>query len=1436
MRETWGRNGEIERHPPNITPIIENQQVLQDALQKLEALGFIKITFDAIRVSQRLASLLDHRPEILAWKVRAVQLLAHVLPIHPELARQDYVALHEMMFPLLTHVILHLQESQVLSVLRQSTGPGLHEAAELCIAASYFSDLGWKETALSTANLVIQAHEQIQPHSQVNVVFRARMALREAHCSLSRDATVPSISDDNRQFTFLRDTAWANAFVAEIALLRARQHILRSDFASALDALSSFRPLLRGSSFEMTQQKKVEAMRGAIYRFQGRFGEAYEILDALYDPGNGSGALAHLNAVMCELGHQDAAITKVQRWLELCNSTGSRAAARARLSLADAHLIGGLRMVLRGQPWSHSSWRGLQTKYRDLREVDQLEWFDHVAILIGIAITEHVIGELDNATYAWEAVRAFCHEVHFVSEHTIVPTLSPNRVSEIREARISGSSRGIIFRLGIEQPSTTRSFPPFLSIPPSKNSFATVVAHHFEASQSATTIFHPVLIFCFAAGPAAVSMVGMGAQHFAARPTGLLKASWDNEGSEGTDSDLDGPRVRTPTTTSPPDSERGIPDSSVNDEQNRGTTSGSKILWPSTPASEKSASSWWCSRWIGDTRDHGSVSHSGKSPTSDQANTQDIALPINEVSLGDSTNNDTILVAARKGVLPPSPPASHVTTIDESENSWNEDNPMAYSDHHNASLLKGARPAGNRDIVLQNETSNYPASHVTSIDESSNDLGEGNQVPSSDNVAMGHGETEGNGLLESAQHRTALTTAMGFDISIGNTRSIFAMFKEWRKTKMFLTLFEISFENEYLHHFHQSMRKFWRLLGEDVMHWETIGFTSSISHCSIIKDISELNKRALATADFDAFSLSISVGRRRSVVQAALQLLIGTFEVALTFPDDLSALRHVHTVLNFLCRSDYVTCNPALIVREKISVFGPWLAQRGVFSLSYNEETRTLSYPGFDTIPHGSAGGQHGLDMNEFFKQAAACPADDNIFAIQTELVDELDRCQTAMRLPWGTLQLPSELNTLPVATTPHSSLAGVKPPQGYCPWTLPLTWVELLFACFSDVAVSPKVVEKRVRNAPRKRNQANAQHTISPHNQGPDRKDPVGQLFLFTSGSLAPVPRTETSPEEEDSVREAIKLILYGNREALHSSTFGQPDQRGNWNWKDKVLTIKAFDHLRYVCQNDQHLNTILLSSHPDWCPGDNGTGVLSIRKPCLLERSADKKISKLVLDILGENLLFCRLLGKKWQRYTIPQTHVAVSTGNTTGLRFPPRSFAMGKAFKYHREDDSVCDFAIEIGMAEKTEVLPTLACSYIEKGALCALTVQINFGSHSDPVWSYSVYRRREATNTSPGQAAPYQVVRSVYNREVNEKDDDGYLELTLFDFLPTPFLKARGVARDDPEARVWIPLARLWRCQHDLTGYPIAKYMIELEPLIGHGKYKWVFDELRFPYRE
>lgn len=69
----WGKDGEIHETPPRIASLVHDQPGFEASLRELEMIGLIKISVDIIRVDQRLISLLEDRPQVLAWKVEAVR-------------------------------------------------------------------------------------------------------------------------------------------------------------------------------------------------------------------------------------------------------------------------------------------------------------------------------------------------------------------------------------------------------------------------------------------------------------------------------------------------------------------------------------------------------------------------------------------------------------------------------------------------------------------------------------------------------------------------------------------------------------------------------------------------------------------------------------------------------------------------------------------------------------------------------------------------------------------------------------------------------------------------------------------------------------------------------------------------------------------------------------------------------------------------------------------------------------------------------------------------------------------------------------------------------------------------------------------------------------------------------------------------------------------
>ncbi|KAI0537002.1 hypothetical protein GGR58DRAFT_372242 [Xylaria digitata] len=392
----WGMDGEIYLDASKIPPVIRDRSSFEGAIQKLELMGLARADSETIHVNQRLAEIFQDRPEIPTWKARAVQLLSHVLPTHFKLEPKNYITLHEAMLPQLKCVLPYLQDLQVVSILGRVSGPGPREVMELCLASSFFSDHKWKEEVMALATNLLPIINQST--SQPNAAITYRLEIRQIRYAMLRNPG--AIDSGDKYMEFPRDTAWTNAWSANLILLQVYHFLKRNDFESAHYRLSLYSPVF-GSTLESVQEARIDATRGVVYRFQGRFREAYDFLSKVESPN--SEVLAHLSAVMCELGECDRVSAMTSHCLQLCSRPQSKATIRIRLASINALLISGLQQIVSGNPWP--SWRDVCAMYEGLRSHGQLSWIDRMTILIGIAITQHIGGDIGAADRAWNEVR-----------------------------------------------------------------------------------------------------------------------------------------------------------------------------------------------------------------------------------------------------------------------------------------------------------------------------------------------------------------------------------------------------------------------------------------------------------------------------------------------------------------------------------------------------------------------------------------------------------------------------------------------------------------------------------------------------------------------------------------------------------------------------------------------------------------------------------------------------------------------------------------------------------------------------------------------------------------------------------------------------------------------------------------------------------------------
>lgn len=204
------------------------------------------------------------------------------------------------------------------------------------------------------------------------------------------------------------------AYSADLVLWKARNYTRQQDLDSASRELSSFTTSSNlASTLGKAQTVKLDLAHGVILHFKGQFAEAYEVFLQL--PATNSKVLSHLSAVMCEMGHCDKAITKLEGWLQISTRPHSKAGRRIKLALANAWLLKILFSSLTSQAQDDRAmcfmWLETAHKlYSELQGCKELDWLETVSTSMGYAIVKHVWLQIEPAIDAWRHVRNVSRE------------------------------------------------------------------------------------------------------------------------------------------------------------------------------------------------------------------------------------------------------------------------------------------------------------------------------------------------------------------------------------------------------------------------------------------------------------------------------------------------------------------------------------------------------------------------------------------------------------------------------------------------------------------------------------------------------------------------------------------------------------------------------------------------------------------------------------------------------------------------------------------------------------------------------------------------------------------------------------------------------------------------------------------------------------------
>lgn len=269
------------------------------------------------------------------------------------------------------------------------------------------------------------------------------------------------------------------------------------------------------------------------------------------------------------------------------------------------------------------------------------------------------------------------------------------------------------------------------------------------------------------------------------------------------------------------------------------------------------------------------------------------------------------------------------------------------------------------------------------------------------------------------------------------------------------------------------------------------------------------------------------------------------------------------------------------------------------------------------------------------------------------------------------------------------------------------------------------------------------------------------------TSARLA-VQKDRLSPAEKEPIEKALALISEAARTSEHEIVAASLDCGHDivWDWRSVKLRTKGYYAFLRVMREDKILSHMLPFVSYDWTPMNNHSGILSVRKEC----SFQKQVTEILDNVIVEGMLENTILSSIVPDMSLERRVAPVLMKTLEGMRSPCRSFR----YEPEEVDDNhhpVQHFVLEVGMGEKTNVLETLARSYIQRGTLCVMTVAIERQGKYDFDWSYSLYRHNEK----------YEVICDVRDERVTGEDDIVTFPtgLTAFDFVPPDVLENKGV---------------------------------------------------------
>ncbi len=414
---TWGENGEAEEQQVNTVEVVQDKLMCDEAIRNLHQLKAIRLEQSTdktrfISVDPQVLTRIAHHKDHMRWKIEAVKVVLYAFPIDRRLQPLYSFSIATSILPLLKNVLPYLEEIVVEKAL-----PAAH-VIEVCLSASYYSTLDWKNNVVATA-------ESIGTCFPVGAQLRERIELRKN--ILSRISSCKWGSEAGR-LEVTRVDQRSNGYYGEFVLFNADVLFGRQQLQAAFDELDGYTPWHPGnvSALEHFQICEMSFLRGKIHHFSGHFKEARVWLERVLHAKRPEAsmmckAMAHLSAVCCELGDTRLGIDYASAQLNDLTAYQSResgSAKRLRLTLAYAYLMQGM-WVISTQPTAsgytylqkdiregfdkaHELFRVLAQSYENASTLSRAGKTNRLSALLGLALIAHIKDDLHGARRCYD--------------------------------------------------------------------------------------------------------------------------------------------------------------------------------------------------------------------------------------------------------------------------------------------------------------------------------------------------------------------------------------------------------------------------------------------------------------------------------------------------------------------------------------------------------------------------------------------------------------------------------------------------------------------------------------------------------------------------------------------------------------------------------------------------------------------------------------------------------------------------------------------------------------------------------------------------------------------------------------------------------------------------------------------------------------------------